>query len=164
VATQDENQFLTFGIDGDVYAIPVSKVQEVLEYIKPVRLPKTAPYLKGLINIRGTGIPVVDLRMRFDMPELEVTSDTAIIVVEIFQGTGDMLIIGALTDEVHEVIELDPDQQEPAPRLGSKIDVNFIKSIGKKDGSFIIILDVDKIFSQDETAAIAEVPAMAASH
>ena len=164
MATQDENQFLTFGIDGDVYAIPVSKVQEVLEYIKPVRLPKTAPYLKGLINIRGTGIPVVDLRMRFDMPELEVTSDTAIIVVEIFQGTGDMLIIGALTDEVHEVIELDPDQQEPAPRLGSKIDVNFIKSIGKKDGSFIIILDVDKIFSQDETAAIAEVPAMAASH
>ncbi len=164
MAGQDDNQFLTFGIDGDVYAIPVSKVQEVLEYIKPVRLPKTAPYLKGLINIRGTGIPVVDLRMRFDMPELEVTSDTAIIVVEIFQGTGDMLIIGALTDEVHEVIELDPDQQEPAPRLGSKIDVNFIKSIGKKDGSFIIILDVDKIFSQDETAAIAEVPAMAASH
>jgi purine-binding chemotaxis protein CheW len=162
MAALDDNQFLTFGIDGDVYAIPVSKVQEVLEYIKPVRLPKTAPYLKGLINIRGTGIPVVDLRMRFEMPELEVSSDTAIIVVEIFQGSGDMLIIGALTDEVHEVIQIEPDQQEPAPRFGSKIDVNFIKSIGKRDGSFIIILDVDRIFSQDETAAIAEVPAMAA--
>jgi purine-binding chemotaxis protein CheW len=162
MAALDDNQFLTFGIDGDVYAIPVSKVQEVLEYIKPVRLPKTAPYLKGLINIRGTGIPVVDLRMRFEMPELEVTSDTAIIVVEIFQGSGDLLIIGALTDEVHEVIQIEPDQQEPAPRFGSKIDVNFIKSIGKRDGSFIIILDVDRIFSQDETAAIAEVPAMAA--
>ncbi|MFH2112894.1 MAG: chemotaxis protein CheW [Spirochaetota bacterium] len=160
----DENQFLTFGIDGDVYAIPVSKVQEVLEYIKPVRLPKTAPYLKGLINIRGTGIPVVDLRMRFDMPELGVTSDTAIVVVEIYQGSSDMLIIGALTDEVHEVIQIDPDQQEPAPRFGSRIDANFIKSIGKKDGTFIIILDVDKIFSQAETAAIAEVPAMAESH
>jgi purine-binding chemotaxis protein CheW len=164
VAALDDNQFLTFGIDGDVYAIPVSKVQEVLEYIKPVRLPKTAPYLKGLINIRGTGIPVVDLRMRFDMPELEVTSDTAIIVVEIFQASGDMLIIGALTDEVHEVIQIEAEQQEPAPRFGSKIDASFIKSIGKKDGAFIIILDVDRIFSQDETAAIAEVPAMAASN
>jgi len=164
VTALDENQFLTFGIDGDVYAIPVSKVQEVLEYIKPVRLPKTAPYLKGLINIRGTGIPVVDLRMRFDMPELGVTSDTAIVVVEIYQGSSDMLIIGALTDEVHEVIQIDPDQQEPAPRFGSRIDANFIKSIGKKDGTFIIILDVDKIFSQAETAAIAEVPAMAESH
>lgn len=161
MTTLDDNQFLTFGIDGDVYAIPVSKVQEVLEYIKPVRLPKTAPYLKGLISIRGTGIPVVDLRMRFDMPELAVSSDTAIIVVEIFQGSGDLLIIGALTDEVHEVIQIDPDQQEPAPRFGSKIDANFIKGIGKKEGSFIIILDVDKIFSQDETAAIAEVPALA---
>jgi purine-binding chemotaxis protein CheW len=161
VAALDDNQFLTFGIDGDIYAIPVSKVQEVLEYIKPVRLPRTAPYLKGLINIRGTGIPVVDLRMRFDMPELEVTSDTAIIVVEIHQASGDMLIIGALTDAVHEVIQIEADQQEPAPRFGSKIDVNFIKSIGKKDGAFIIILDVDRIFSQDETAAIADVPAMA---
>jgi purine-binding chemotaxis protein CheW len=163
MAALDDNQFLTFGIDGDVYAIPVSKVQEVLEYIKPVRLPRTAPYLKGLINIRGTGIPVVDLRMRFEMPELEVTSDTAIIVVEIFQGTGDMLIIGALTDEVHEVIQIDPDQQEPAPRFGSKIDASFIKSIGKREGSFIIILDVDRIFSQDETAAIAGIPAAAES-
>jgi purine-binding chemotaxis protein CheW len=161
---RDDNQFLTFGIDGDIYAIPVSKVQEVLEYIKPLRLPRTAPYLKGLINIRGTGIPVVDLRMRFDMPELAVTSETAIVVIEIFQGSGDMLIIGALTDEVHEVIQIEPDQQEPAPRFGSKIDANFIKSIGKKDGTFIIILDVDRIFSQDETVAIAGVPAMATSN
>lgn len=163
MATLDDNQFLTFGIDGDIYAIPVSKVQEVLEYIKPVRLPKTAPYLKGLINIRGTGIPVVDLRMRFDMPELEVSSDTAIVVVEIVQANEEMLIIGALTDEVHEVIQIDPDQQEPAPRFGSKIDASFIKSIGKKDGSFIIILDVDKIFSHDEAAAIAEVPVVETS-
>ena len=163
MAALDDNQFLTFGIDGDIYAIPVSKVQEVLEYIKPVRLPRTAPYLKGLINIRGTGIPVVDLRMRFEMPELEVTNDTAIIVVEIFQGTGDMLIIGALTDEVHEVIQIDPDQQEPAPRFGSKIDASFIKSIGKREGSFIIILDVDRIFSQDEKAAIAGIPEAAES-
>jgi purine-binding chemotaxis protein CheW len=101
--------------------------------------------------------------MRFDMPEVEVSSDTAIVVVEIIQASGDMLIIGALTDEVHEVIQIEPDQQEPAPRFGSKIDVNFIKSIGKRDGAFIIILDVDRIFSHDETVSIAEAPALAAS-
>jgi purine-binding chemotaxis protein CheW len=83
--------------------------------------------------------------------------------VEIVQANGEMLIIGALTDEVHEVIQIDPDQQEPAPRFGSKIDASFIKSIGKKEGSFIIILDVDKIFSHDEAAAIAEVPAVGTS-
>ena len=73
---RNDNQYLTFGIDGEVYAIPVSKVQEVLEYIKPVRLPKTADYLKGLINVRGTGIPVVDLRIRFGMDAVEVSRDS----------------------------------------------------------------------------------------
>ena len=120
MAVQDDNQFLSFGIDGDVYAIPVNKVQEVLEYIKPVRLPKSVPYLKGLINIRGTGIPVVDLRMRFDMPELEVSSDTAIIVIEIMQSSGELLVIGVLTDEVHEVMQIEPEQQEQIGRASCR--------------------------------------------
>ncbi|HAP44218.1 MAG: hypothetical protein A2087_14290 [Spirochaetes bacterium GWD1_61_31] len=151
---QKDNQYLTFGIDGDSYAIPVSKVREVLEYLKPVKLPKTADWLKGLINVRGSGIPVVDLRIRFGLSESEVSRDTAIIVTEIAQGSANQLVIGALTDEVHEVIDLEPDQLEPAPRFGSKIDADFIKCIGKKDDRFIIILDVDRIFSRDEAGAL----------
>jgi purine-binding chemotaxis protein CheW len=147
---RNENQYLTFGIDGEIYAIPVGKVQEVLEYIKPVRLPKTADYLKGLINVRGTGIPVVDLRLRFGMEAVEVSRDSAIVVMEINQGSSGLIIIGALTDEVHEVIDLDENQLEPAPKFGSKIDADFIKCIGKKDERFIMILDVDKIFNQHE--------------
>lgn len=151
---RNDNQYLTFGIDGEVYAIPVSKVQEVLEYIKPVRLPKTADYLKGLINVRGTGIPVVDLRIRFGMEAVEVSRDSAIVVMEISQGSSGVLIIGALTDEVHEVIHLDESQLEPAPRFGSKVDADFIKCIGKKDDRFIMILDVDRIFNQDEAQGL----------
>lgn len=156
---RNENQYLTFGIDGEVYAIPVSKVQEVLEYIKPVRLPKTADYLKGLINVRGTGIPVVDLRIRFGMDAVEVSRDSAIVVMEISQSNNGVIIIGALTDEVHEVIDLDESQLEPAPRFGSKIDADFIKCIGKKDDRFIMILDVDRIFNQDEARGLEELSA-----
>jgi len=96
----------------------------------------------------------VDLRIRFGLSESEVSRDTAIIVTEIAQGSANQLVIGALTDEVHEVIDLEPDQLEPAPRFGSKIDADFIKCIGKKDDRFIIILDVDRIFSRDEAGAL----------
>lgn len=157
---RNDNQYLTFGIDGEVYAIPVSKVQEVLEYIKPVRLPKTADYLKGLINVRGTGIPVVDLRIRFGMDAVEVSRDSAIVVMEIHQGSSGVMIIGALTDEVHEVIDLDDSQLEPAPRFGSKVDADFIKCIGKKEGRFVMILDVDRIFSHEEAQGLEELSAV----
>jgi purine-binding chemotaxis protein CheW len=156
---RNENQYLTFGIDGEIYAIPVGKVQEVLEYIKPVKLPKTADYLKGLINVRGTGIPVVDLRIRFGMEAVEVSRDSAIVVMEINQGSSGVIIIGALTDEVHEVIDLDESQLEPAPKFGSKIDADFIECIGKKDDRFIMILDVDRIFNQDESEGLEKLTA-----
>jgi purine-binding chemotaxis protein CheW len=151
-----ENQYLTFGIDGEVYAVPVSKVREVLEHIKPTRLPKADDFLKGIINVRGTGIPVVDLRIKFGLPEIAATLDSAIIVMEINAAKGEILVIGALTDEVHEVIELDDKDMEPAPRFGSRIDTSFIHGVGKRDGKFIIILDIDKAFSGNETGTLAE--------
>lgn len=145
-----ENQYLTFGIDGDVFGVPVFKVREVLEYTKPTKLPKTAEFLKGLINIRDVGIPVVDLRSRFGLPEIEVTQDTAILVIEIAGAEGQVMI-GAIADEVYEVIEIDSAKLEPPPRFGIKIDSHFIQNIGKRDDQFIIILDMDKAFSEEET-------------
>lgn len=145
-----ENQYLTFGIDGDTFGVPVAKVREVLEYCKPTKLPRTADFLKGLINIRDMGIPVVDLRIRFGMPEKEVTQDTAIVVLEIASPHGQILI-GAITDEVHEVIELEDEHVEPPPRFGVSIDSRFIGGIGKRGDVFIIILDMDRAFNEDET-------------
>lgn len=145
-----ENQYLTFGIDGDTFGVPVSKVREVLEYSKPTKLPRTADFLKGLINIRDVGIPVVDLRVKFGLPEKEVTQDTAILVMEIASPDGQILI-GAIADEVYEVIELEDDHVEPPPRFGVKIDSRFIGGIGKRDDAFIIILDMDRAFNDDET-------------
>ncbi len=145
-----ENQYLTFGIDGDTFGISVGKVREVLEYIKPTKLPRTADFLKGLINIRDVGIPVVDLRVKFGLPEKEVTQDTAILVIEIDTDDGEILI-GAVADEVYEVIEIDKDHLEPPPRFGIKIDSQFIKNVGKRDERFIIILDLARAFSDEET-------------
>ena len=150
-----DNQFLTFGIDGDIFAIPVARVREVLEYTKPTKLPKTAEFLKGIINVRDVGIPVVDLRSRFGLPEIDATKSTAILVVEI-AGTNGQVMIGAIADEVYEVIEMDESRLEPPPRFGVKIDSHFIRNIGKREEHFIIILDMDRAFSDEETQKLVE--------
>lgn len=149
MAESIENQYLTFGIDGDVFGIPVSRVREVLEYARPTKLPKAAEFLKGLINVRDVGIPVVDLRLRFGMPEIDASQDTAILVIEI-DGAGGRLMIGAIADEVYEVIDLDDGDVEAPPRFGVKVDSRFIHGIGKRDEKFIIILDMDRAFGGDE--------------
>lgn len=150
-----DNQYLTFGIDGEIYGIAVAKVREVLEYLKPTKLPKTANFLKGLINVRDVGIPVVDLRAKFGLPEIEITQDTAILVIEI-DGADGQLMIGAIADEVYEVIEIDDALIEPPPCFGVKIDSQFIKNVGKRDDHFIIILDLDKAFNDEESKNIEE--------
>jgi len=155
MAEQTDNQYLTFGIDGETYAVPVGKVREVLEYVKPTKLPKTADYLKGIINVRGSGIPVVDLRTRFGLPEIPVTKDTAVIVMEIADGEDRSLVIGALTDSVHEVVDIDDEHMEAAPRFGTRIDSGFIHAIGKRGEAFVIVLDIDKAFRGDETEELA---------
>jgi purine-binding chemotaxis protein CheW len=149
-----QNQYLTFTLDGEQYAIGVDKVREVLEYTRVTKIPKTANYMKGIINLRGSGVPVIDLRLKFGLPEIESTEDTSIIVMEVSMGDG-LLVIGALADSVQEVIELEASQIEPAPRFGTKLASEFILGMGKKDDSFIILLDIDKIFSADEASLLA---------
>lgn len=149
-----ENQYLTFGIDGDTYGVSVMKVREVLEYTRPTKLPKMVDFLKGLINIRGVGVPVVDLRSRFGLPEREPTQDTAVLIIEIDTPRGQ-LMIGAIADEVFEVIDLNADLLEPPPQFGNKIDAGFLVGIGKREGSFILLLDMDRAFREDEIAEFA---------
>ena len=150
------NQYLTFTLDGEQYAVPVSKVREVLEYTRITKLPRTADFMKGLINLRGTGVPVIDMRLKFGMSETPVQKDTSIIVLEVM-GTETSVVVGALADAVHEVIELGSGQVEAAPRFGTRLAAEFISGVGKRDDSFIIILDIDRIFNSEELSVIRAV-------
>jgi purine-binding chemotaxis protein CheW len=148
------NQYLAFTLDNEQYAVRVAKVREVLEHTKITKLPRTAEFMKGIINLRGTGVPVIDLRLKFGMPETSVTKDTSIIVMEVESQDGSV-VVGALADAVHEVVEIDEASVENAPRFGTRLSTEFIKGVGKRDEGFIIILDIDKIFNTDEVSMLA---------
>jgi purine-binding chemotaxis protein CheW len=163
--SSNANQYLTFTLDDEQYAIGVAKVREVLEHTKITKLPRTAVFMKGIINLRGTGVPVIDLRLKFGLSETQITKDTSIIVMEVESREGP-IIVGALADSVREVVDIDEASIEPAPRFGTRLAAEFIKGIGKRDELFVIILDIDKVFNAEEISFIAaskeEVPAEAA--
>ena len=148
------NQFLTFTLDNEQYAIGVAKVREVLEHTKITKLPRTAEFMKGIINLRGMGVPVIDLRMKFGLPETPITKDTSIIVMEV-EGRDGNVVVGALADAVHEVVDIEEGSIEPAPRFGTRLAAEFIKGVGKRDDSFIILLDIDRIFNAEEITVLA---------
>ncbi|MFP4643901.1 MAG: chemotaxis protein CheW [Spirochaetales bacterium] len=150
-----DHQYLTFTLEGEQYAVEVNKVKEVLEYTEVTKVPRTQDFMRGVINLRGSVVPVVDLRLKFDMGRTEQTIDTSIVVLEV-EIDDDTVTIGALADSVQEVIGLNDSQIEPAPSIGTKIDNRFIHGIGKLSEQFIIILDIDRIFRDEEMAAVAE--------
>ena len=152
--TTETAQYLTFRLEEEVFALDISQVREVLDFTAITKVPRTPEFMRGVINLRGSVVPVVDMRLKFGMSRTEQTLNTCIIIVEI-NIEGDRLILGALADSVQEVIELGPGQIEPAPRIGTRLDTDFIKGMGKRDEEFIIILDIDRIFSMDELASVA---------
>jgi chemotaxis signal transduction protein len=109
--------------------------------------------MKGIINLRGTGVPVIDLRLKFGLPETPITKDTSIIVMEV-ESLDGTVVVGALADAVHEVVEIDEGSVEPAPRFGTRLAAEFIKGVGKREDLFVIILDIDRIFNAEEITAI----------
>jgi len=142
-------QYLTFTLEDSQYAVEVAQVQEVLEYSTVTKVPCVASYMEGLIDSRGQGIPVVNLRKKIGMESVDINRDTRIIVMEIASGE-NTVVFGAIADSVQEVIDLDDIEIEPSPKFGNTIGAQFIKGIGKRDNKFIIILEVDTIFSTDE--------------
>ncbi|MBN2010799.1 chemotaxis protein CheW [candidate division KSB1 bacterium] len=145
----ETTQYLTFKFDEELYAMEISKVREVLDFTKVTKVPKTPDFMRGVINLRGNVVPVVDLKLKFGMPAIEKSVDTCIIIVELMVDE-DETILGVMADSVEEVIELEPKNIEPAPKIGMRLDTAFIKGMGKRDEEFIIILDIDKIFSADD--------------
>jgi purine-binding chemotaxis protein CheW len=150
---EDVIQYLTFKLEDEVFATDIARVREVLEYSQVTKVPRTPDYMRGVINLRGHVVPVLDLKLRFGMQMTEQTVNTCIIIVEIHLD-GEMTIIGALADSVQEVIEMDPSTIQPAPKIGTKLKTEFIKGMGKRDEKFVIILDIEKIFSGEELAAV----------
>jgi purine-binding chemotaxis protein CheW len=112
----------------------------------------------GVINLRGSVVPVIDMRRKFGMEKVEQTVDTCIIVLEV-DVEGESIVVGALADSVSEVLDIKPDQIEPPPRLGTKLNTDFIQGMGNCNDEFVIILDIDKVFSVDELQLVREVNA-----
>ncbi len=148
------SQYLTFRLGDEVFALDIAQVREVLDYTSITRVPRTPDFMRGVINLRGSVVPVVDMRLKFGMPKTERTINTCIIIVEI-KAEDESVLLGALADSVQEVIELDPQDIEPAPRIGTGLKVDFIKGMGKRDEKFLIILDVDRVFSEEELSDIS---------
>jgi len=149
------SQYLSFMLEDEVFALDISKVREVLDYTAVTKVPRTADFMLGVINLRGSVVPVVDMRLKFGLSRTEKTVNTCIIIVEVGID-GETTVLGALADSVQEVMDLDPDQIEPPPQIGTRLKTRFIKGMGKRDGHFIIILDIDKVFSADELTAAEE--------
>ncbi|OQX14466.1 MAG: chemotaxis protein CheW [Desulfobacteraceae bacterium IS3] len=149
-------QYLTFKLGDEVFALDVTQVREVLDLTTITKVPRSPEFMRGVINVRGSVVPVVDLRLKFGMPPAETSLDTRIIVMELFLDE-ETTVLGAIADSVHEVMELEPDHIEKPPRIGSRWRTEFIKGIGKRDEQFIIILDIDRVFSSDELAIVEEI-------
>ncbi|MBE0500352.1 MAG: chemotaxis protein CheW [Desulfuromonadales bacterium] len=152
-ASNETTQFLTFTLGEDVFAIDVTMAREVLDLCEVTRVPQVPDYMLGVINLRGSVVPVIDMRRKFGMPAAKQTRDTCIVVVEV-DIDGDAVVVGALADSVREVLDLSPDQIEPAPRIGTHLNTEFIKGMGNLDNRFVIILDINRVFSSDELALV----------
>ncbi len=147
------SQYLTFKLDNEIYAMDITIVHEVLDTIHITKVPQMPDFMRGVINLRGVVVPVVDLRLKFGLEKATSLKQTCIVIIEIVLD-GEETILGILVDSVQEVISLEPEQIDPPPRIGTRLKTEFIKGMGKKDNEFIIILKTTKVFSTQELAII----------
>ena len=147
--------YLSFKLGEEVFAINVSKVTNILEMSQITKIPKAPEYMKGVINLRGTVLPVIDLRLKFGLPEKEATVDTSIIVLSI-NLDGEMVMVGTQVDAVKEVLEFKTDDIAPSPTIGSKYNSGFIEGMWRMGDKFIMILDIDRVFSVDDIIDVKE--------
>jgi len=152
-ADEAPSQYLTFALGGEMFAVGILNVKEIIEYGNLTEIPMMPAFIRGVINLRGSVVPVVDLRLCFEMSKTEKTLNTCIVVMEMLIE-GEATIIGALADSVEEVIDLEPEHIQPAPKMGTQIRTEFIKGMGTRDAQFIMILDIDRVFSAEELSAV----------
>ena len=148
-------KYLTFELGNEVYGLEILKVQEIIGIMTVTRVPRTPEFVRGVINLRGKVIPVVDLRIKFGLQSADDTERTCIIVVQVTKQD-TTVTMGIIVDEVSEVLDIAAKQIEPAPEFGTEIETNFILGMGKVDKKVIMLLDVDKVLSGGEIEMVSK--------
>lgn len=149
------NSYLTFKLEEEIFGANVSKVLNILEMTKITKVPKAPNYMKGVINLRGAVLPLIDTRLKFDMGETNYTTNTCILVLDIDMA-GESVHVGALVDSVQEVIEIEESSIQPPPSIGNKYKSEFIEGMAKVNDEFIMLLNMDLIFSTDELSLLRD--------
>ena len=147
-------RYLTFRLGEELFAINVAKAREVLDLSHITRVPTAPSYLRGVVNVRGNAIPVVDLRHKFGLPQSADTLTTRIIVMDLLID-GESVVVGGLADAVHEVLELEPNEINEPPSIGMRWRTDLILGMGRRNDRFTIILDIERVFSTDEVTLLA---------
>jgi purine-binding chemotaxis protein CheW len=142
----EQSQYLSFYIAGEEYAIGILRVKEIIEYTTVTKLPSTPPSIRGVINLRGSVVPVVDLAIRFGLPESPVTKWTCIVMVEVVLE-GEQMVLGIVVDSVSQVIDLLPKDIEPPPAFGTRARADFLQGMGKVGKKFVLILDLERLMA-----------------
>ena len=153
---KDGAQYLTFLLDSKLFAFDVLKTREVLSIIEITHIPGTPDYMTGVLNLRGSVVPVIDLRKKFGLRETAYTENTSIVIVEAASGS-ELVIVGALVDAVKGVRRFEEDQLEPPPKVGMKLNLDLIYAIGKTEKDFVLILNVDKVLSDEDISLTKDI-------
>lgn len=154
--TNESKQYLTFMLGDEEFALHIAKVREVLDYTVVTKVPRMPDFLCGVINLRGYVVPVLDLRLKLGIPAQRKLTESCIVIVEV-NLDNELILMGALTDSVKEVIDIEDEQIAPPPHLGTRIKVDFIKGMGKYNDAFVIILDIDRVLSDEEAILLQTV-------
>ena len=153
VMSDREGKYLTFSLAGEEFGIGILKIKEIIGMMPITSVPQTPAFVKGVVNLRGKVIPVIDLRLRFGMGEIDYTERTCIIVVEIESASG-VVLIGSVVDTVSEVLSIKGEEIEDTPTFGAKLDTEYVLGMAKMEGGVKILLDIDRVLSADEVAAL----------
>lgn len=155
---QELQQYLTFMLGGETFAIGILSIKEIIEYGQLTEVPRMPQFIRGVINLRGAVVPVIDLSARFGKPAASVSRRTCVVIIEV-EFEGEQHVVGVMVDAVNEVLEIPADQVEPAPNFGANIRADFIQGMGKVEGKFVIILNVNHVLSLDEMSTLAGIGA-----
>ena len=154
-ATQEElQQYLTFMLGGETFAIGILNIKEIIEYGNLTEVPRMPGFIRGVINLRGAVVPVIDLGARFGKQQSAISPRTCVVIIEV-EYEGEQHVVGVMVDAVNEVLDIPAAEIEPAPSFGANIRADFIRGMGKVEGKFVIILNVNHVLSLDEMSTLA---------
>jgi purine-binding chemotaxis protein CheW len=151
----EPTQYLTFSVGGELFGLGILAVKEIIEYQRLTEVPMMPEAIRGVINLRGSVVPVMDLTARFGRPRAELTKRTCIVIAEA-ELVGERQVVGVMVDAVSQVLDISAQDIEPAPSFGTKIRSDFIQGIGKVEGEFVVLLNIDRVLTIEEAGALAE--------